>query len=291
MSQASGASGATKAASGRAGAQCVAQVDQVLPIGAEPVQQHHQLLRRAARARAHPRSIEVAMRLAPMPAAPLRACGDASNRKPASPAARPAARRGDALRAEPDRAAASRPCPCGAVRRGAGRGGGRALPAAARGYRRRPAAGRNSPRRSRRTWPGSAWTGTAPVRVQSAHMADYRAALDRLAGRGLLYPCFCTRADIQREIAAAGHAPHWPGRAALSRHLPPPGAGRARGADRRRRAACAAARHGGGAGRGAGGLSFHELGEGRLRCDPRAVRRRGAGAEGGAGQLPSVRHA
>lgn len=57
-------------------------------------------------------------------------------------------------------------------------------------------------------WLGLDWDG--PVRVQSRHMAEYRAALDRLAARGLLYPCFCTRAAIAREIAAAGHAPHGP---------------------------------------------------------------------------------
>jgi len=34
--------------------------------------------------------------------------------------------------------------------------------------------------------------------------------LDRLDARGLLYPCFCTRADIAREIAAAASAPHGP---------------------------------------------------------------------------------
>src|SRR5262249_20625059 len=45
---------------------------------------------------------------------------------------------------------------------------------------------------------------------QSDHFDDYRAALDRLRGRGLLYPCFCTRRDIQDEIARAGHAPHGP---------------------------------------------------------------------------------
>ncbi|MFZ4409820.1 MAG: glutamate--tRNA ligase family protein, partial [Paracraurococcus sp.] len=55
-------------------------------------------------------------------------------------------------------------------------------------------------------WLGLRWE--APVRVQSAHLAEYRAALDRLDGMGLLYPCFCTRADIAREIAASGHAPH-----------------------------------------------------------------------------------
>ena len=27
---------------------------------------------------------------------------------------------------------------------------------------------------------------------------------------GLLYPCFCTRKEIQSEIAAAGNAPHGP---------------------------------------------------------------------------------
>lgn len=55
-------------------------------------------------------------------------------------------------------------------------------------------------------WLGLSWP--APVRRQSEHFPDYRAALDRLSGRGLLYPCFCTRADIQREIAAAASAPH-----------------------------------------------------------------------------------
>lgn len=57
-------------------------------------------------------------------------------------------------------------------------------------------------------WLGMDWDG--PVRVQSRHLAEYRAALDALAARGLLYPCFCTRADIAREIAAAGSAPHGP---------------------------------------------------------------------------------
>jgi glutamyl-Q tRNA(Asp) synthetase len=58
------------------------------------------------------------------------------------------------------------------------------------------------------TWLGLDWDG--PVRVQSRHLPEYRAALDALAARGLVYPCFCTRADIQREIAAAASAPHAP---------------------------------------------------------------------------------
>jgi glutamyl-Q tRNA(Asp) synthetase len=53
-------------------------------------------------------------------------------------------------------------------------------------------------------WLGLSWP--QPVRRQSEHFADYRAALDRLDHQGLLYPCFCTRADI----AAAAGAPHGP---------------------------------------------------------------------------------
>ena len=52
-----------------------------------------------------------------------------------------------------------------------------------------------------------AWLGLrphGPVRVQSQHLPEYRAVLDALAARGLVYPCFCTRADI----AASANAPH-----------------------------------------------------------------------------------
>ena len=48
------------------------------------------------------------------------------------------------------------------------------------------------------------------VRRQSDHFADYGKVLDQLDARGLIYPCFCTRADIAREIAAAASAPHGP---------------------------------------------------------------------------------
>jgi glutamyl-Q tRNA(Asp) synthetase len=57
-------------------------------------------------------------------------------------------------------------------------------------------------------WLGLDWDG--PVRVQSRHLAEYRGTLDALASRGLLYPCFCTRGDIAREIAASAAAPHGP---------------------------------------------------------------------------------
>src|SRR5262249_15038421 len=57
-------------------------------------------------------------------------------------------------------------------------------------------------------WLGLAWE--QPVRRQSEHMDDYRAALARLESGGLLYPCFCTRAEIVAEIARSGEAPHGP---------------------------------------------------------------------------------
>lgn len=57
-------------------------------------------------------------------------------------------------------------------------------------------------------WLGLDWDGE--VRRQSDHFADYGKVLDQLDTRGLIYPCFCTRADIAREIAAAASAPHGP---------------------------------------------------------------------------------
>ena len=57
-------------------------------------------------------------------------------------------------------------------------------------------------------WLGLHWE--SPVRRQSEHMDEYRAALDRLAAAGLIYPCFCSRAEIRAEISRAGEAPHGP---------------------------------------------------------------------------------
>ena len=117
---------------------------------------------------------------------------------------------------------------------------------------------------------GLDWDG--PVRVQSAHLAEYRATLDALSGLGLLYPCFCTRAAILADIAAAGSAPHrapdggtlYPG---TCRHLPV--------ADRAERIAAGvphalrldmalACREAG------AGLSRYEEGQGRVVCRPDA---------------------
>jgi glutamyl-Q tRNA(Asp) synthetase len=57
-------------------------------------------------------------------------------------------------------------------------------------------------------WLGLQWE--TPVRRQSAHMADYGRARETLSERGLVYPCFCTRREIQEEAAKAGLAPHGP---------------------------------------------------------------------------------
>ncbi len=53
-------------------------------------------------------------------------------------------------------------------------------------------------------WLGLGWD-SEPVR-QSARLGDYAAALGTLRARDLVFPCFCTRADI----AASLSAPHGP---------------------------------------------------------------------------------
>jgi len=58
-------------------------------------------------------------------------------------------------------------------------------------------------------WLGLEWE--QPVRRQSEHMAGYAAALARLDAMGVLYRCFCTRAEIAREVATIGGAPHGAG--------------------------------------------------------------------------------
>jgi len=57
-------------------------------------------------------------------------------------------------------------------------------------------------------WLGFDWDGE--VRRQSEHFATYGKALDQLGARSLIYPCFCSRAAIERELAASANAPHGP---------------------------------------------------------------------------------
>lgn len=54
-------------------------------------------------------------------------------------------------------------------------------------------------------WLGLAWDG--PVVFQSERLELYAQGLERLKAIGLLYPCFCTRAEI---AAASLSAPHGP---------------------------------------------------------------------------------
>ncbi len=63
------------------------------------------------------------------------------------------------------------------------------------------------------TWLGLDWD--ADVRFQSRHFPEYAAVLRQLEERGLLYPCFCTRAEAAREAAAAVAAPQGEGEPAL----------------------------------------------------------------------------
>jgi len=115
-------------------------------------------------------------------------------------------------------------------------------------------------------WLGLDWDGD--IRVQSAHTAEYRAVLDALASRFLLYPCFCSRADVAREIAAAAAAPHGPDGAPLY-----PGTCRRLGRAERAEKIAAGLPHAWRLDMAAalaevGGLSLHEAGEGRIACAP-----------------------
>jgi len=114
-------------------------------------------------------------------------------------------------------------------------------------------------------WLGLDWDG--PVRRQSEHFADYRAALDHLGGLGVLYPCFCSRKEIAAEIAQAGAAPHGPAGTTY------PGTCRARSAAERQDRIAAgqpyAIRLHVGAGLAiTGPLSWHDRAAGRVTADP-----------------------
>jgi glutamyl-tRNA synthetase len=55
---------------------------------------------------------------------------------------------------------------------------------------------------------GLDWDGD--VLRQSDRFAIYDEVIDQLAHEGLVYECFCTRREIQREIAESASAPHGP---------------------------------------------------------------------------------
>jgi glutamyl-Q tRNA(Asp) synthetase len=57
-------------------------------------------------------------------------------------------------------------------------------------------------------WLGICWE--TPVRRQSEHFARYREAVERLAGLGLIYPSFESRAEIARLVAQREASAPWP---------------------------------------------------------------------------------
>ncbi len=55
-------------------------------------------------------------------------------------------------------------------------------------------------------WLGLQWQG--PVRYQSRHLDAYQQAIIQLRDMDVIYPCFCTRKQVAREIAHMASAPH-----------------------------------------------------------------------------------
>ena len=140
----------------------------------------------------------------------------------------------------------------------------RHLPAPDRGYRSRP---RRAPSMSTAIiedllWLGLEWDGEMRLPVRAARL--YAAALERLKATGLVYPCFCTRADDRRRDRRQRRRRTDPEGAALSRHLPRP---RRRERDLLRRAACLAARRRQG-GRRAPGRSTGRDGDTEVQAEP-----------------------
>lgn len=108
------------------------------------------------------------------------------------------------------------------------------------------------------------WNG---VRRQSDHLSEYEAALGHMQAMGLVYPCFCTRKQIEAEIAASASAPHGP----LGTIYP----GTCRALDARTRAARLAAGEGhawrldaAAAAAHVGALHWDEEGRGATAVDP-----------------------
>src|SRR5947208_9071425 len=57
-------------------------------------------------------------------------------------------------------------------------------------------------------WLGISWE--EPVRRQSEHLDDCRAALEQLMAQGLIYPSFESRAEVARLVAQREAAGPWP---------------------------------------------------------------------------------
>lgn len=115
-------------------------------------------------------------------------------------------------------------------------------------------------------WLGIDWDGE--VLFQSQRLPMYRACLANLAARNLVYPCFCSRADIRREVAASASAPHGPDGAPLY-----PGTCRRLSADERAARLAAGTPHAwrldiGRALEGAGHISFVDEGVGQVPARP-----------------------
>ena len=57
-------------------------------------------------------------------------------------------------------------------------------------------------------WLGIGWE--TPVRRQSEHLSEYRAAVEKLAAMGLVYPSFESRAEIAKLVAQREANAPWP---------------------------------------------------------------------------------
>jgi glutamyl-Q tRNA(Asp) synthetase len=111
-------------------------------------------------------------------------------------------------------------------------------------------------------WLGLTWDG--PVIRQSARMNVYAEALEKLQAMGLVYPCFCTRAEIAAS-ASAPHGPEAPVYPGTCRALSETGRAARRGEphcwrlDMTKAVACA------------GDLAWHDAFAGTVRADPGAA--------------------
>ncbi len=114
-------------------------------------------------------------------------------------------------------------------------------------------------------WLGMSWR--EPALRQTDRTSAYASALETLKGRGVVYPCFCTRREIQEEISRMGGAPQgsdtlvYPG---TCRNLPIP--------EQRHRldsgATCSWRLNADKAAVQTGGTFFHDLRHGVISTDP-----------------------